>query len=172
MTAKRFSVIEGECDVYDENYHNIVCRTDFKEDAINVCKLLNILNEENEQLKHRLAISEKANFVTALEKENEQLKTQLQNTSDQRNEFHRAVRENANRVGKLEKENEQLKHKLQQQELEYATTCNRLAEENEQLRKDSTVLILANQDYMKENEKLKKEVEDLKQALIRCAFDR
>lgn len=35
------------------------------------------LEEENEQLKHRLAISEKANFVTALEKENEQLKTQL-----------------------------------------------------------------------------------------------
>ena len=48
MTEKRFSVIEGECDVYDENYHNIVCRTDFKEDAINVCKLLNELHEENQ----------------------------------------------------------------------------------------------------------------------------
>ena len=32
---------------------------------------------------------------------------------------------------------------------------NELHEENEQLRKDSTVLILANQDYMKENEQLK-----------------
>lgn len=41
--------------------------------------------------------------------ENEQLKTQLQNTSDQRNEFHRAARENANRAGKLENENEWLK---------------------------------------------------------------
>ena len=41
--------------------------------------------------------------------ENEQLKTQLQNTSDQRNEFHRAARENANRAGRLENENEQLK---------------------------------------------------------------
>jgi hypothetical protein len=51
-----------------------------------------------------------------------------------------------------------------------ATAMNELYEENEQLRKDSTVLILANQDYMKENEKLKKEVEDLKQALIRSAF--
>ena len=30
-----------------------------------------------------------------------------------------------------------------------------LLEENEQLRKDSTVLILANQDYRKENEQLK-----------------
>ena len=32
------------------------------------------------------------------------------------------------------RENEQLKHQLQQQELEYATTCNRLTEENEQLK--------------------------------------
>ena len=31
-------------------------------------------------------------------------------------------------------ENEQLKHQLQQQEMEYATTCNQLAEENEQLK--------------------------------------
>lgn len=40
--------------------------------------------------------------------ENEQLKTQLQNISDQRDEFHRVARENANRVGKLEKEIESL----------------------------------------------------------------
>ena len=33
----------------------------------------------------------------------------MQNTSAQRDEFHRGARENANRVGKLEKENEQLK---------------------------------------------------------------
>jgi len=44
-----------------------------------------------------------------LAEENEQLKTQLQNTSSQRDEFHRGARENANRIGKLEKENEQLK---------------------------------------------------------------
>lgn len=44
-----------------------------------------------------------------LYEENEQLKTQLQNTSDQRDEFHRGARENANYVGKLKKENEQLK---------------------------------------------------------------
>ena len=37
-------------------------------------KLLKELKQENEELKHRLAISEKANFVTALEEENKQLK--------------------------------------------------------------------------------------------------
>ena len=47
-----------------------------------------------------------------LAEENGQLKTQLQNTSDQRDEFHRGARENANRVGKLKKENEQLKKEL------------------------------------------------------------
>ncbi len=34
---------------------------------------------------------------------------------------------------------------------------NELANENEQLKKDSTVLILANQDYRKENEQLKQD---------------
>ena len=48
-------------------------------------------------------------LANALYEENEQLKTQLQNTSRQRDEFHRGARENANRIGKLEKENEQLK---------------------------------------------------------------
>ena len=51
-------------------------------------------------------------LLNELHEENEQLKTQLQNTSDQRDEFHRGARENANRVGKLEKENEQLKKEL------------------------------------------------------------
>ena len=35
------------------------------------------LFDENEQLKHRLAISEKAKYVTTLEKENELLKKEL-----------------------------------------------------------------------------------------------
>ena len=43
-----------------------------------VVNKLNQLNDENEQLKHRLAISEKANFITALEKENEELKNRLE----------------------------------------------------------------------------------------------
>ena len=41
-----------------------------------------------------------------------------------------------------------------------------LAEENEQLRKDSTVLILANQDYRKENEQLKKELSEYKDFVL------
>ena len=53
-------------------------------------------------------------FVEDVCKENEQLKFQLQNTSDQRDEFYRGARENANRVGKLEKENEQLKEELKE----------------------------------------------------------
>ena len=56
--------------------------------------------------------SEVADLLNTVHEENEQLKTQLQNTSDQRDEFHRGARENANRVGKLKKENEQLKHSI------------------------------------------------------------
>ena len=39
---------------------------------------------------------------------------------------------------------------------------NQLNDENEQLRKDSTVLIYSNQDYMKENEQLKEELKEFK----------
>ena len=103
MTPKRFNRVGGY--VYDgdkciSHFEDVAHRDD-------IVKLLNELHEENEQLK-----------------------TQLQNTSDQRDEFHRGARENANRVGKLEKENEQLRH-------------------------DATILILSNQDYRKENEQLK-----------------
>lgn len=52
------------------------------------------------------------NKAKQLEEENKQLKMQLQNTSAQRDEFHRGARENANRIGELEKENEQLKEIL------------------------------------------------------------
>ena len=103
MTPKRFNRVGGY--VYDgdkciSHFEDVAHRDD-------IVKLLNELHEENEQLK-----------------------TQLQNTSDQRDEFHRGARENANRVGKLEKENGQLRH-------------------------DATILILSNQDYRKENEQLK-----------------
>jgi regulator of replication initiation timing len=75
----------------DEIEHN---HYDWLTDCNKIVDLLNTLNAENEQLrhdatiliqsnqdyrreneelKHRLAISEKANFVTALEEENEQL---------------------------------------------------------------------------------------------------
>ena len=84
-------------------------------------KALSKLQKENEVLIQGILMKEeninnlkddikKCNIqCRELGNENEQLKTQLQNTSDQRDEFHRGARENANRVGKLEKENEQLK---------------------------------------------------------------
>lgn len=53
-------------------------------------------------------------LLNGLSEENEQLKTQLQNTCDQRDEFHRGARENANRVGQLEKENKELKQKIKE----------------------------------------------------------
>lgn len=58
---------------------------------------------------HELTGDECRDLLNKLLDENVMLKFQLQNTSAQRNEFHRGARENANRVGKLEKENEQLK---------------------------------------------------------------
>lgn len=45
-------------------------------------------------------------------KENQELRLQLNQCSDQRNEFHRGARKNANRVGKLKEENEQLQKSL------------------------------------------------------------
>ena len=82
MILKRFNRVGGY--VYDgdkciSHFEDVAHRDD-------IVKLLNELHEENQELKQ-----------------------QLQNTSDQRDEFHRGARENANRVGKLEKENEQLK---------------------------------------------------------------
>lgn len=71
--------------------------------------------------------------------ENEQLKTLLQNTSVQRDEFHRGARENANRVGKLEKENEQLKKELEDALLDVKiyknanATFDNVYQENEKL---------------------------------------
>lgn len=68
-----------------------------------------ILDTDGEQL---ISTNEIVDKMNELYDENKQLKFQLQNTSDQRDEFFRGARENANRVGKLEEENKQLKHKL------------------------------------------------------------
>lgn len=71
MTVKRvFGVVKG----YREH---IADHTGRLYSDNEVADILNSVHEENENLKHRLAISEKANFVTALEKENERLKSQL-----------------------------------------------------------------------------------------------
>ena len=55
----------------------------------------------------------------------------------------------------LNDENEQLKHQLQQQELEYATTCHRLAEENESLKEEIKFLRNKVATYKKGNALLK-----------------
>ena len=100
------------------------------------------LIEENDQLKkdrNDMFIRERdaENKWREVKKENEQLKIQLQNTSDQRDEFGKSARENANRVGQLKKENEQLKSELQTKELRVNvlnSMNNSLKEENIQLK--------------------------------------
>ena len=80
-----------------------------------------LIDEQTEEwfIENCCSVSDaKKNWITVLDKlnevakENEDLKIQLQNTSDQRNEFGRGARENANRVGELEKENGQLKQEI------------------------------------------------------------
>ena len=80
------------------------------------------LNKENEQLKHRLAISEKANFVTALAKENEQLKKEnnelkllVQNWESLDDEKDSQLDKQNNALKKLKKENQLLKERLAEQ---------------------------------------------------------
>lgn len=48
---------------------------------------------------------------------------------------------------------------------------NTLHEENKQLRHDATILIQSNQDYRKENEQLKQEVETLQEELAHFLGD-
>ena len=113
MTEKRFWYDFEDCtgakivDFKEDKEYSLETIGDFR--AIE--ELLNMLHEENKKLdeKYICEFSLRETLQQELqrvENENEQLKTQLQNTSDQRDEFYRGARENANRVGKLEKENE------------------------------------------------------------------
>ena len=109
MTTKRFTLIECNGNIEDGYTQSVY---DGGEDVFELLYLLNELYEENNEeeldyFKSKCGSLEEKLFY--INRENEQLKFQLQNTSDQRDEFHRGARENANRVGKLEKENEQLK---------------------------------------------------------------
>lgn len=94
---KRFTYVidNGKDTIYDLSENG-----DILENMLEIENMMNQLDNENQKIKE----------------ENEELKTQLQNTSDQRNEFYRGARENANRVGKLEKENEQLKQLIKKLE--------------------------------------------------------
>lgn len=109
MTAERYFALIGE----DGYVYPVFFDSEDEDKEIDVDTVVDLLNE-NGRLKQANSQLAKVNRegvkkVQKLAKENEQLKTQLQNISDQRDEFHRGARENANRVGKLEKENEQLK---------------------------------------------------------------
>ena len=70
-----------------------------------------------------------ANKLNVFKKENEQLKIRFNEEREKSLKFCR-------NIDTLTIENEQLKHRLSQQEMEYATTAHRQAEENEEL-KDS-----------------------------------
>lgn len=127
MTKKRFEinnlVKKGNMSFWDNKNKSIL-------NASHTLDLLNNLSEDYDYLEKRFKeeewhyehIDEDRDVwmykCHKLEKENEQLKMQLQNTSAQRDEFHRGARENANRVGKLKKENEQLKSKVKELEIE------------------------------------------------------
>jgi len=106
---------------------------------LQIVEVANKISDENEQLKqayqtlksrHSLLHDECLEIecdknslkkdVISLEKENKDLKIQLQNTCMQRDEFYTGARENANRVGKLKKENKQLKETIKELELENA----------------------------------------------------
>ena len=112
MTEKRFTRISvcGDWGIKDSLNENVLffATTDEVLDTLNV---LNVLNDENEQLKF-----------------------QLQNTCDQRDEFHRGARENANRVGELKKENDELKKLLKEQNYEVLDTIQSLSKENKELK--------------------------------------
>ena len=80
MTAERFKLDFDDPravwidDNSNDKSYTVINDTLKKKNIQEIVDLLNQLSDGNEQLKHRLAISEKANFVTTLEKENEQLK--------------------------------------------------------------------------------------------------
>lgn len=111
-------------------------------------------------------------LLNSLSKENEQLKILTNNTSDQRNEFHRGARENANRVGKLEKENKELKLLVQNWETldkekngqldKQNQTLKKLKKENEELKQKVNFY----KDFQKDARELDKKNEQLKKGMI------
>ena len=128
MTQKRFTLFDdGETIIdnekaADDGGKQIYWTVEYVQ-RVKLVELLNELHEENQALKtDRVRYEEECRLdvFKELYEENEQLKFQLQNTSAQRDEFHRGARENANHIGELAKEvsalvdeNEQLKQRLQ-----------------------------------------------------------
>lgn len=130
MTEKRFTVnihwfnyekTEGDIELKDNG--QLILISDSIEDVQYIKRLLNgfdatvkELFDDYQQLKskeHYMALK-----LNSLVDENEQLKSQLQSTCEQRDEFYRGARENANRAGELENDNEKLKRVLKMEEKE------------------------------------------------------
>lgn len=93
--TKRFSIKAGSSiglsSIYTDN-GKVMTQLEVLDVLIKQHETIQTLTKENEQLKHRLAISEKANFVTALEKENEHIKTTIKTMMDtERTELGRSV---------------------------------------------------------------------------------
>ena len=122
MTKKRFQIIHlgNPYDFVVKDHNTNKTYGTLQGDDKSLMKLLNELHEEKEQLQSRcndynVALKTLQDLTERkLNEENEQLKFQLQNTSLERDEFHRGARENANLVGKLKKENKQLKETNQE----------------------------------------------------------
>ena len=140
MTEKRFKVA-----VYDDKAINGFAVLDLQKP--NSSKRLEY---ENVYIGSKEGCEIVCNFGNNLAEENEQLKMQLQSTSDQRDEFHRGARENANRVGKLKKENEQLKNEKESWKKSW------IEEMEDQEEQSKCILKL-----VKENEKLKSTVKEV-----------
>ena len=141
------------------------------DDIIGIVKTDEVTDSVTLKKEAQLSICEKR--VLELEMENEQLKQQHRQLQIEFNDACGIVHDLKESKLDLEDENEQLlKEKID------AETKLYKANEKLLMQMDYDAVIKQNEEneveiinLKKENEQLKKEVEDLKQALIRCAFD-
>ena len=154
MTAKRWEIIDEEFISYTGGTAQLISNGECEihlwerpQDAQLFCDKLNAINEEKEQLKTVINRYEKYS-----NKKNDELNFRQLD------------------ILKLKEENEQLKSSDTITDLE--TEIMNLKTTIQQLTNDNTKQKKLLNTTMKENEQLKKEIEELKQALIHSAFDR
>lgn len=148
-----------------------------REDALNVFEMIDELIRLNLDCSN--LIDDNTEYVAEINqihKENEQLKSRveyLERKIDRERTSYQKQHEKWEE--EIQKENEQLKSKNRglQSELqifkEDAThsnlQINKLADENEQLKKDATTLIYANQDYRQQNQNLQKQLDYIQNSI-------